>query len=240
MSEREVSHDSHMDREGQSDGEEVVFRESVPDVEGSTSSTKHTASPQMVTTEDLQDVIEGWKTKFQHLSEGICAIQLASEKCSAHIDNLQKDSRTHEEAQERRIQDIQVCLARFLDRCDPTHLAASARPYESPCAPVMSTPLTQSGAPSRRRPDFDFESPVNRSAPTESTRDNRVHHYTERPTHEDDQGNSGDAQRSSNNSGMNNSGSRPSSSPKVPIFDGTVSAQFRPWIIHFEAIARHQ
>ena len=232
MSEREELHDSHLDREGQSDGEEVVFRESVPDVEGSTSSTKHTASPQMVTTEDLQDVIEGWKTKFQHLSEGICTIRLASEKCSAHIDNLQKDSRAHEEAQERCIQDIQVGLARFL--------AASAHPYESPCAPVMNTPLTQSRAPSRRRPDFEFESPVNRSAPMESTRDNRVHHYTERPTHEDDQGNSGDAQRSSNNSGMNNSGSRPSSSPKVPIFDGTVSAQFRPWIIQFEAIVRHQ
>ena len=104
----------------------------------------------------------------------------------------------------------------------------------------MSTPLTQSGAPSRRRPDFDFESPVNRSAPTESTSDNRDHHYNKRPTHEDDQGNSGDAQRSSNNSGMNNSGSHPSSSPKVPIFDGTVSAQFRPWIIQFEAIACHQ
>ena len=34
--------------------------------------------------------------------------------------------------------------------------------------------------------------------------------------------------------------SRPSSSPKVPTFDGTVSAQFRPWIIQFEAIAHHQ
>ena len=32
----------------------------------------------------------------------------------------------------------------------------------------------------------------------------------------------------------------PSSSPKVPTFDGTISAQFRPWIIQFEAIARHQ
>ena len=82
MSEGEESHDSHMDREGQSDGEEVVFRESVPDVEGSTSSTKHTASPQMVTAEDLQDVIEGWKTKFQHLSEGICAIRLASKNAA--------------------------------------------------------------------------------------------------------------------------------------------------------------
>ena len=34
--------------------------------------------------------------------------------------------------------------------------------------------------------------------------------------------------------------SRPSSSPKVPTFDGTVSAQFRPWIIQFKAITRHQ
>ena len=150
MSEREESHDSHVDREGQSDGEEVVFREGVPNVESSTSSTTHTASPQMVTKDDLQDVIDGWKTKFQHLSEGIRAIQLASEKCSAHMDNLQRDSRAREGAQERRIQDMQEGLARFLERCDPTHLAA-ARHFDSPCAPVMSTPFTPSGAPSRLR-----------------------------------------------------------------------------------------
>ena len=249
MSEREESHDSHVDREGQSEGEEVVFREGVPNVENSTTSTTHTASPQMVTTDHLQDVIDGWKTKFQHLSEGIRAIQLASEKCSAHMDNLQRDSRAREGAQERRIQDMQECLALFLERCDPAHLAA-ARQFDSPCAPVMSTPFTPSGAPSRLRPDFNFESPVNQSAPTESTRGNRDHHdnrdhnrdhrYDERPTHEDDHGNSGDAQLNSNNGGMNNFASRPSSSPKVPIFDGTVSAQFRPWIIQFEAIARHQ
>ena len=49
MSEREESHDSQLDREGQSDGEEAVFREGVPNVENSTSSTTHNASPQMVT-----------------------------------------------------------------------------------------------------------------------------------------------------------------------------------------------
>ena len=73
--------DSNIDKEIQSDGEEVVFRECVPDVEGT---ALHTASPQMVTTEVLQAIIEGWKTKFQHLSEGIRTVQLASEKCSAH------------------------------------------------------------------------------------------------------------------------------------------------------------
>ena len=62
----------------------------------------------------------------------------------------------------------------------------------------------------------------------------------ERPTHEDDRRNSGDIQQISYHSGNNSSLSRPSSSPKVPTFDGTNTAQFRPWIIQFEAIARHQ
>ena len=75
-------------------------------------------------------------------------------------------------------------------------------------------------------------------------RDTRTHEFhdnrrlNERPTHEDDRGNSGDIQR--DYTGMNSSMSRSSSSPKVPSFDGTISAQFRPWIIQFEAIARHQ
>ena len=74
-----------------------------------------------------------------------------------------------------------------------------------------------------------------------STRDrSRDHRSNERPTHEDDRGDSGDMQRNSYHSGMSTSMSRPSSSPKVPTFDGTVSAQFRPWIIQFEAIAHHQ
>ena len=62
----------------------------------------------------------------------------------------------------------------------------------------------------------------------------------ERPTHEDDRRNSGDIQQNSYHSGINSSLSRQSSSPKVPTFDGTNTAQFRPWIIQFEAIARHQ
>ena len=173
-------------------------------------------------------------------------------------------------------------LTQFLERCDPAHLTARRR-FDTP---VVSTPFTPSGAPSRLRPDFDFDSPVNQSAPTESTCNNieprnnidpcnidprnidprnidprnidprnidprnRDHHDTrdrsrdhrsnERPTHEYDRGDSGDAQRNSYHSGMNNSMSRPSSSPKVPTFEGTVSAQFCPWIIQFEAIARHQ
>ena len=78
-----------------------------------------------------------------------------------------------------------------------------------------------------------------RDARTRDLHDNRDR-LNERPTHEDDRRDSGDMQRNSYHSGMNSSMSRPSSSPKVPTFDGTISAQFRPWIIQFEAIARHQ
>ena len=88
---------SNIDKEIQSDGEEVVFRECVPDAEGT---APHTASSQMVTTEVLQDIIEGW----------IRAVQLASEKCSAHIDNLQRDSRAREGVQERRTQEIRIAM----------------------------------------------------------------------------------------------------------------------------------
>ena len=62
----------------------------------------------------------------------------------------------------------------------------------------------------------------------------------ERPTHEDDRENSRNMQQNSYHPGNNTSIARPSSSPKVPSFDGTNSAQFRPWMIQFEAIARHQ
>ena len=173
------------------------------------------------------------------------------------MNNIVRDGRAREGAQERRIQEMHEGLTQFLERCDPAHLTAPRR--------FDSMPFTPSGATSRLRPDFDFDSPVNQSAPMESTRNNgdprnidprnidlrnqdhhdardrsRDHRFNERPTHEDDRGDSGDAQRNSYHSGINNSMSRPSSSPKVSTFDGAVSAQFRPWIIQFEAIARHQ
>ena len=236
MSEREKPHVSHEEED-----KEVEFKDSVEN------STTHSTSPQMVTQGDLQEIIDGWKVKFHQLSEGIRAVQTVSEQFSDnmdrlqrdnhdHMEQLQRDSRAREGAQERRIQEMQEGLACFLERCDPAHLAA-ARPFDLPCTPVMSTPITPSGIPSRHRPNFHLASPVDQ--PTRNT----DQEFDQRPTHEDDHGNSGDDQCSPSridNSGMNNSASRPSSGPKVPIFDGTVSAQFRPWIIQFEAIARHQ
>ena len=81
-----------------------------------------------------------------------------------------------------------------------------------------------------------------RNRDQDDVRDTRTLQFRldDRPTHEDDRRNSGEAQQSSYHPGNNSSFSRPSSSPKVPTFDGSNTAQFRPWIIQFEAIARHQ
>ena len=82
----------------------------------------------------------------------------------------------------------------------------------------------------------------NRTRDQDDVRDTRTLQIRldERPTHEDDRRNSGEIQQSSYHPGNTSSFSRQSSSPKVPTFDGTNTAQFRPWIIQFEAIARHQ
>ena len=66
-------------------------------------------------------------------------------------------------------------------------------------------------------------------------RDMRGRDTNERPAHD-----SGIGMTMNTSSGLNNTATRNASSPKVPIFDGTVSAHFRPWQIQFEAIARHQ
>ena len=220
MSDREEYHDSHVGDED-SEGEEVVFKP--------TTSTSITAPPELITRSDLHEIIEGWKVKFQKLTEGVRAIQTAMD-----MDNITRDNCARDSEQKNRIKQIQEGLARFIERCDPAH-PKLARSFATPCAPKMSTPITPSGVPSRYRSDFPFASPVNQTAPTEPARGNGGHDLSQRPTHEDEHGNSSDIQHSpaNNSSGMNNSASRPSSSPKVPIFDGTVSAQFRPWIIQF-------
>ena len=177
-------------------------------VEKATSSTVLTTPPEIVTKSDLQEVIEGWKIKFQKLTEGVRAIQIATEEVHPHMDNLMRDNCASNDVQERRIKKMQEGLARFLERCNPAH-PTPVHPFATPCAPTMS--ITPSGVPSRHRPDFHFASPVNQSVPTESTRGNGGHDFSQRPTHEDEHGNSGDTQHppiNNNSSGMNNSASK--------------------------------
>ena len=198
----------------------------------------------MITRSDLQEIIDGWEEKFNKLTEGVRAIERGTHEVRVHIDIVMRDNRARESGQlatNRQIKLIQEGLARFMETCDPAH-PTPLRTFVQPCAPKMSTPITPSGAPTRYRSELSFASPVNQTTPVEPTRGDGGRDLNQRPTHENGNGNGSDTQQPTMNtsSGLNNTTTRHSSSPKVPIFDGTVSAQFRPWLIQFEAIARHQ
>ena len=154
----------------------------------------------------------------------------------------------------KQMKSIQEALAHFMDTYDPARRAPVSIAVKScaptmdtpirtcvqPRAPMMSTPITPPGAPPKFRSEFSL-SPVNQATPAETMRVDRGRDFNERPTHESGNGIGGDTQLTMNtSSGLNNTDTRNASSPKVPILDGMVSAHFRPWLIQFEAIARHQ
>ena len=84
MSEVETFHDPQAERD--TEEEEVIFRENNPCVEDS-------APPNMITANDLDVVIEGWERKFEHLSQCMREIQLASEKANTNMSNIVRDGR---------------------------------------------------------------------------------------------------------------------------------------------------
>ena len=108
-----------------------------------------------------------------------------------------------------------------------------ARTPTQPRAPTMSTPITPPGAPPKFRTEFSL-SPVIQATPAEATRADRAETRVETMRAD------GIGMTMNTSSGLNNTAARNASSPKMPIFDGTVSAHFRPWLIQFEAIACHQ
>ena len=182
------------------------------------------------------------------------------------MDVVMRESRARESAQvsaNKQKKSIQEALARFMEAYDPARQTpvstfvqpcvptmescdparqTPVRTFGQPHAPMMSTSITPSGAPPKFRSEYCFSSPVNQATPAEPTRVIlNARDLNERPTHENGNGNGSDTQIAMNTSnGLNNTATRHSSSPKVPIFDGTVSAHFRPWLIQFKAIARHQ
>ena len=174
-------------------------------------------------------------------------IERGTHEVHVHMDIVLKDNRAHENGQlatNKQIKLFQEGLACFIETCDPAH-PTPLRTLAQPCTPKMSTPITPSGAPTRYRSELSFASPVNQITPVQPTRGDGGRNPNQQLTHEDGNGNGNDIQQPTINenytsSGLNNTTTRHSSSPKLPIFDGTVSAQFRPWLIQFEAIARHQ
>ena len=158
-----------------------------------------------------------------------------------------RENRARENAQvttNKQMKSIQEALAHFMDTYDPARRAPVSiavksctptmdtpiRTSAQPRAPTMSTPITPPGAPQNFRSEFSL-SPVNQATPAETMRVDRGRDLNERHTHVSGIG--GDTQLTMNtSSGLNNIATHNASSPKVPIFDGTVSAHFRPWVIH--------
>ena len=175
-----------------------------------------------ITRSDIREIIDGWEEKFNKLTEGMRALELNTHEVHTHMDIVMMENRARESAQlatNRQIKLIQEGLVRFMETCDPP-----LHTFVQPCAPKMSTPVTPSGAPPKFRSDFSFASPVNQTTQVEPTRGDGGRDLNERPTHGN--GNGSDTQQLTMNtsSGLNNTATRHSSSPKVPIFDGMVSA----------------
>ena len=188
----------------------------------------------MITRSDIREIIDGWEEKFSKLTEGVRAVEQGTHEVHAHMDSENRARKSAQLATNIQIKLIQEGLARFMETCDPAH-PTPLRTFVQPCASKMSTPITPSDFQ-----EFSFASPVNQTTPVEPTRGDGGRDLNERPTHENGNGNGSDTQQLTMNtsSGLNNTTTRHSSSPKVPIFDGTVSAQFHPWLIQFEAIVR--
>ena len=228
-----------------------------------------TPSEVPVTRTDIRELMNEWEEKFHRITEGLRAVEMNTHEVHTHMDIVLKENRARETAQlstNKQMELIKEALARFMDTydparqapvstfvksCSPTMVTADpARPpvqtqtpvqmqtpvrtFVQPRSPTMSTPISPPLAP-----EFSFSSV--QATPGDSMRGDRDRDLNERPTHDSGIGMRGDTQLSMNSSsGLNNGATRNASSPKVPIFDGTVSAHFRPWLIQFEAIARHQ
>ena len=191
-----------------------------------------------VTRSDIREIIDGWEEKFNKLTDGVRALEQGTHEVHMHMHIVMRENRARKSAQlatNRQIKLIQEGLPHFMETCDPAH-HTPIRTFVQPCAPKMSTAITPSRAPPKFRSEFSFASPVNQTTPVEPTRGDGGRDLNERPTHENGNGNGSDTQQLTMNtsSGLNNTATRHSSSPKVPIFDGTVSAHFRPWLIQFE------
>ena len=98
MSEVETFHDSQAERD--SEEEEVIFRED--------NSRRESPPNIVVTANDLDIIIEGWERKFEHLSQCMQEIQLASEKANSSMNKIVRDGIAREGIQERRIKEMHV------------------------------------------------------------------------------------------------------------------------------------
>ena len=200
-------------------------------------------TPQIpITRTDIRELMNDWEQKFNKITEGLRALEMNTQEVHTHMDIVMRENRVRETAQvstNKQMESIKEALTHFMETYDPARRASVStfvqpcaptmetqtpvRTFAQPRAPTMSTLISPPGAPPKFRSEYSFSSPANQATPGEPTRGDRGRDLNEQLTHENGNGIGGDTQLTINNSsGLNNTATRHSSSPKVPIF-GTLS-----------------
>ena len=219
--------------------------------------------PTPITQRDMDIIIRGWEEKFSKIVECLREVQLTSERASSDMCLVGQEARAQSHEHDRRLSD-------FLQKFDDIDALRASTPrrcptfgYQTPVVreevshPPSSLPHFESA---RTEEEEEITIPRNSLPHPGSARtgEHLLFQDTHIRDHDEDSGatrnrdrNDGrdtrtlqfrldDNRRNPTDSHDNSTFSRQSSCPKVPIFDGSNTAQFRPWIIQFEAIARHQ
>ena len=244
---------------------EVIFKTGDQDQTPETPETPETRIPPTPITQcDMDIIIRGWEAKFTKIVECLHEVQLTSERASSDMCLVGQEARAQSHEHDRRLAEF---LRKFED-IDALR-ASTPRRYPTfgyQTSPVVREEVSH---PPSTLPHFEGARTENEEE-AEETRNSLPHissahtgeHLLFRDTrtrdHDDDiretrnrkqndvrdtrtlQFRLDDNKRNSTETQDNSSFARPSSCPKVPTFDGSNTAQFRPWIIQFEAIARHQ
>ena len=220
--------------------------------------------PTPITQRDMDIIIRGWEEKFSKIVECLREVQLTSERASSDMCLVGQEARTQSQEHDRRLSDflrkfegIDALRASTPRRYPTFGYQTSPVGREEVSHPPSSLPHFESA---RTEDEEENDEPRNSLPHASSARtgEHLLFRDTRTRDHDDDSRetrnrgqNDGrdtrtlqfrldDNKRNSTDNQDNSTFSRPSSCPKVPTFDGSNTAQFRPWIIQFEAIARHQ
>ena len=155
--------------------------------------------------------VKGELSSIYRMLEKNSDMEMAREK-----DRLESKKISEFESKEvtRRLTEMQLALSTFMASCAPPSGPSAPVPPPSSSTPATSLASPDLAARAPQLSQISFQSPLGAPTPTPGARP------TQRPSY----------------SSINQSAA---SAPKVPFFDGTISAQFRPWLIQFETIARH-
>ena len=241
---------------------EVIFNTGDQDQTPETPETRIPPTP--ITQCDMDIIIRGWEAKFTKIVECLREVQLTSERASSDMCLVGQEARAQSHEHDRRLaeflrkfEDIDALRASTPRRYPTFGYQTSPVVREEVSHPPSTLPHFESA---RTENEEEAEEPRNSLPHISSARtgEHLLFRDTRTRDHDDDiretrnrkqndvrdtrtlQFRLDDNKRNSTETQDNSSFARPSSCPKVPTFDGSNTAQFRPWIIQFEAIARHQ